>query len=277
MSERSELSGKLNRTAPHMDQPTQQTSSNHTDFVVIRNLTKRFRPGVTWGHWLSGTFRLPPVVALDSISLRIPTGLVGLAGPNGAGKTTLLRAMAGLLRPDEGSITIAGQPVRGHDPRFRSRVGYAVSGERSHFWRLSGRENLAFFGALHGKSRVAALARADELLDVVGLADAKDRAVREYSTGMTQRLSLARGLLGTPSFLLLDEPTRGLDPGNAERLRTLVADVLVAERGLNVLWATHDLEEMRSFCTSLIVLEDGRVAADGTFDAVQDTLSAVFE
>ena len=69
-----------------------------TDFVVIRNLTKRFHPGVTWGHWLSGTFRLPPVVALDSISLRIPTGLVGLAGPNGAGKTTLLRAMAGLLR-----------------------------------------------------------------------------------------------------------------------------------------------------------------------------------
>ena len=155
-------------------------------------------------------------------------------------------------------------------------MGYAVSGERSHFWRLTGLENLAFFGSLHGLNRKDAIERANELIALVGLAHAAHRAVREYSTGMTQRLSLARGLLGSPTFLLLDEPTRGLDPGSATKLRRFVSEELVGSRGISVLWATHDLEEMRTFCSSLVVLQNGRIAAQGEFDVVKDALSDVF-
>ena len=246
-------------------------------FVRATALTKRYRPSTTWGHWLRGVFSLPDVVALDSVSFEIQPGLVGLVGPNGAGKTTLMRAIAGLITPDTGQLEVLGMSVDGSQTAFRRRVGYAVSGDRSHFWRLSAVENLAFFGALHGLSRAKSLEAAHAVLALVGLENAKHRAVREYSTGMSQRLSVARGLLGEPECLLLDEPTRGLDPGNAQRLRQFVLDELVAARGINVLWATHDPQEMKSLCTSLIVLNQGRVVADGSYNHVQSKLEQVFE
>jgi len=93
---------------------------------------------------------------------------------------------------------------------------------------------------------------------------------------MTQRLSLARGLLGSPTFLLLDEPTRGLDPGSAEKLRYFVSEELVAKRGMTVLWATHDLQEMQSLCSTLVLLNQGRLAAYGDFDAIHDAMRDVF-
>ena len=256
--------------------PISNAPDSPTAFVRATDLTKRFRPSATWSHWLNGTFRIPPVLALNNVSFVIPPGLVGLAGPNGAGKTTLMRAIAGLISPDSGRVEVMGQAVDGTRSDYRRQVGYAVSGDRSHFWRLSGVENLAFFGALHGLSRADALARAEELLELLELQNAAKRAVREYSTGMLQRLSVARGLLGQPHCLLLDEPTRGLDPGNAERLRQFVRDELVAKQKINVLWATHDVLEMESFCSSLLILDAGTVIAHGAYSAVRGQLGEVF-
>ena len=218
-----------------------------------------------------GRLRRPPVVALSGVDLTVAQGeLCGLAGPNGAGKSTLLRAIAGLLLPGEGEVRVCGKPPR------QPAVAYAVSGDRSHFWRLSGRENLHFFASLHGMSGPARTDRVREVLAVVELGSAADRPVREYSTGMRQRLSLARGLLGRPQVLLLDEPTRGLDPRSTERIRTFVADELVGRQGVTVLLATHDASEMRELCPRVVLLAEGRVRADGPFEDVQPAFDEVF-
>ena len=226
---------------------------------------------------MRGRFRRDAIRALGGVDLRVEVGeLVGVAGPNGAGKSTLLRSIAGLLLPDQGTVAVHGLSSETDERRFKCLVGYAVADERSHFWRLTGRQNLAFYAALHGLSGDAAERRIDQVLDIVDLADQAARSVREYSTGMRQRLSLARGLLGEPQVLLLDEPTRGLDPKNARRLRRFVRDRLIAERGITVLYATHIVEEMRDFCPRLVLLHEGRIVGDGSFDGVQDAFREVF-
>ena len=231
-------------------------------------------PERSLGDLLRGRPRRASVQALDGVDLEVPTGtLVGLVGPNGAGKSTLLRILAGLVVRDSGELAVLGRSPDDDDAEYRRQVGYAVSDERSHFWRLTGRENLRFFAALNG----ASTARITSALAEVGLAEAADRPVREYSTGMKQRLSLARALLGEPRVVLLDEPTRGLDPGGAARLRQLVRQELLGRRGATVVYATHDLSEMRDFCEALLVLSRGRVVATGAWDAVAPAFSQVFE
>ncbi|HEY0707048.1 MAG TPA: ABC transporter ATP-binding protein, partial [Polyangia bacterium] len=181
--------------------------------VDVASLTKVFRPPGSLGQLLRGRLHGAPVSALTDISLRLAPGeVVAVVGENGAGKTTLLRILAGLLAPTSGHAVVLGHEIgsRGHEVNFRRRVALITADERSFFWPLSGRENLAYFGALHGFDRATSLRRADHLLDRVGLGGAADRRYAEYSRGMRQRLALARGLLGDPEVLLLDEPTLGL-------------------------------------------------------------------
>ena len=245
--------------------------------VHAQALEKRFQPGTTWGDLLRGRLRRPPVQALRGVDLTVRPGeLVGLAGPNGAGKSTLLRAIGGLLLPDVGQVHVFGRATSTHGVALRRDVGYAVADERSYFWRLTGRQNLAFFAALHGLGSEEARDRVDAALEVVDLVGPADRAVREYSTGMRQRLGLARSLLGDPRVLLLDEPTRGLDPRSAGRIRRFVCDELVGKRGMAVLYATHQIDEMRVLCPRLVLLAEGRVVGDGPFADLGDALSAVF-
>jgi ABC-2 type transport system ATP-binding protein len=241
--------------------------------LSLTGVKKCFQPSASFGELLRGKLRRPPVVALHGVDLAIaPGAFVGLVGPNGAGKSTLLRIAAGLVLPDEGVVSVFGLLSERDDAAFRRRVGYAVSDERSHFWRLSGRENLRFFAALQGVPE----ARADEALADVQLEAAAGRAVREYSTGMRQRLALARALLGDPEVLLLDEPTRGLDPGSAARFRRFVQDELVDKRRKTVLYATHDLLEMRSLCPELIAIGDGRLLDRGPWDRLEAGLASLF-
>jgi len=216
------------------------------------------------------------VLALQNVDLSLEPGvLVGLAGPNGAGKSTLLRSIAGLLTPDTGLVEVCGRSV-GREHSIAEVVGYALSDERSHFWRLSGHENLRFFAILHGLRGAEREQRIAEVASVVDLNDALKRPVREYSTGMRQRLSLARALLGQPDVLLLDEPTRGLDPGSAQRFRAFISEELVTRLGKTVLYATHQIDEMKHFCPRVLLMNKGQIVADGPFDSLTEQFDAVF-
>ena len=202
--------------------------------------------------------------ALTDVTVAVAAGEVrALLGPNGAGKTTILRILAGLVDPTEGEVRLLGVP-RALLParRARQQVGLVPSGDRSFYLRLSGLENLVFFGRLHGLRRAAARKRARECLEAVGLGDAEGKWVGKYSHGMQKRLSVARALLMDPPVLLVDEATHDLDPEGARRVRDLVA--ASASRGAAVLWTTQRVEEIRGFAHRLTLLQRGRIRFDGT-------------
>ena len=205
----------------------------------------------------------PGTLALDGVSLTVRPGEIeALLGPNGAGKTTLLRLLAGLMTPTAGWVHVLGREVERRNRAARGLVGLVPSGDRSFYLRISGLENLAFFARLNGLRRRAALTRATELLEHVGLADAAGRPVGTYSHGMQKRLSVARALLTDPAVLLVDEATHDLDPEGARRVRALVADC--AARGAAVVWATQRLDEIRGFAGHVTLLAEGRVRFAGT-------------
>jgi ABC-2 type transport system ATP-binding protein len=230
--------------------------------IQSRGLTKHFRSGTTFTDLLRGRLWGPRVDALRGVDLQVRGGeIVALVGPNGAGKSTLLRLVAGLLLPDSGSLLV--EDVLSTAPAFRRRVCYVVSDERSFSWRLNGLQNLEFFAALHGLRGSRSRQRIAEVLAFVELETEAGRPVREYSSGMRQRLALARGLLGDPKIFLFDEPTQGVDPRGAVRLRSLMRSKLV-DAGRTALVATHDLADVRQLCTRLVCLEQGRITKEGT-------------
>jgi ABC-2 type transport system ATP-binding protein len=199
---------------------------------------------------------------LDEVSLTVPPGSVhALLGPNGAGKTTLIRILAGLLVPNEGLVRLGGREIAA-TREFRRLVGLVPSGDRSFYLRISGLENLVFFGRLHGYRRREAVRRAAELLEEVGLSEAADRRVGFYSHGMQKRLSVARALLADPAILLVDEATHDLDPEGARRVRELV--LAAAGRGAAIVWATQRLEEIRGLADVVTLLVRGRVGFEGS-------------
>jgi ABC-2 type transport system ATP-binding protein len=223
-----------------------RVASHAVDGIRIREIRKRFRD----------------VQALDGVSLDVEPGeVVALLGPNGAGKSTLIRILGTTVLPDSGSATVAGRDVVRDPMAARRSLGVMIGDERSHYWRISGRRNLAFFAALVGLPRREAEARAAVLLDAVGLSDAADRRVLGYSSGMRARLSLARALLGDPPLLLLDEPTRNLDPLAAAGFRES-ASRLAGERRTGILFATHDLHEAVAMSTRILVLAAGRIVLE---------------
>ena len=202
------------------------------------------------------------VTALDGVDLDVGGGeIVALLGPNGAGKSTLLRILCTTMLADGGEARVCGTDVAADPAAARRRLGVMIGDERSLYWRLSGRRNLSFFAALHGIDRAAAEAAASELLATVELTAAADKPVGEYSSGMRARLSLARALLGAPPVLLLDEPTRSLDPIAARSFRATAA-ALARDRGAAVLLATHDLHEAVALAGRVVVLAGGAVVHD---------------
>jgi ABC-2 type transport system ATP-binding protein len=218
------------------------------DGITVREVRKRFRD----------------VQALDGVSLDVAPGeVVAVLGPNGAGKSTLIRILSTTVIPDSGSATVAGHDVVRDAMAARRSLGVMIADERSHYWRISGRRNLAFFAALVGLPRRQAAARAEVLLDAVGLTGAADRPVFGYSSGMRARLSLARALLADPPFLLLDEPTRNLDPLATVRFRESSVR-LATERRTGILFATHDLHEAVAIATRIVVLAAGRVVLEAS-------------
>jgi len=209
--------------------------------------------------------RAERVTGLNDVNLEVRRGEVfGLLGPNGAGKTTLLKILACLILPTEGKALVNGAQVGGDDRAVKRAIGFVTSDERSFYWRLTGAENLDFFARLYGLGTTEARKRSRELLAAMDLEAVARTQFMNYSSGMKQRLAIARALLHDPPILCLDEPTRSLDPIAAKHLRRFVADRLSGEGRKTVLLATHNLQEAEEMCGRFAVLHRGRVLRQGS-------------
>lgn len=238
-------------------------------------LTKRFEPGFSVRRWVSGT-PAAGKTAVSDVSLAIESGeIFGLLGPNGAGKTTLVKMLSTMLRPTSGRATICGHDVVTAGAAVRSVIGMVASDERSFYWRLSGRENLRFFGALHGLFGASVDRRIDLLAEALGLSYAIEQRFDSYSTGMKQRLAIARGLLNEPQVLFLDEPTKGVDPINAQMLLALIRERVAGTFKKTVLMTTHILTEAEEICDRVAVMNGGRLLVCGTIGDIRASVHSM--
>ena len=206
-------------------------------------------------------------VAVDGVSLRAGRGeTVGLLGPNGAGKTTTVSLIAGLLRPDSGTVLIAGRPLGGDTDPIKRQIGL-VPQDLALYDELSALDNLTFFAALYDLDGAAAKEAIAGALDLVGLTDRARDKVREFSGGMKRRLNLAAALLHDPQILLLDEPTVGVDPQS----RNAIFDNLetLKLRGKTLVYTTHYMEEAERLCDRIIIIDHGKVIANDRLAAVR--------
>jgi len=202
------------------------------------------------------------LVALDAVNLTIPEGeLFGLLGPNGAGKTTLIKILCTLLLPTSGTARVQGIDVNGDVDAIRRRINMVGGGEFSGYGILSARENLWVFSQFYGLSGREARRRIDELIELVGLAKYADIRLHKLSTGLRQKLNLARGFINDPDILFLDEPTLGLDVQASREMRSYVRSWVKERPGKTVLLTTHYMREADEMCDRLAIIDHGRILA----------------
>ena len=225
-------------------------ASSAENIVAVRGLTKVFKD--FWGR--------PKARAVDNVDFEIRKGEVfGLLGPNGSGKSTTIKMLLGLLNPTKGHIEIFG-----HSPRHvqtKSRIGYLP--EESYLYRyLSPTETLEFFGNLFDLSAEERRKRAEQLMDMVGLNQARTRVVGEFSKGMQRRIGLAQALINDPDLVILDEPTAGLDPIGCREVKDLI--LALARRGKTVILSSHLLSDVEDVCDRVVIYYGGKIQAKGT-------------
>jgi ABC-2 type transport system ATP-binding protein len=221
------------------------------DYAIrTRGLTKVF----------TDFFSRPRVVAVNDLTLNIERGEVfGLLGPNGSGKTTTIKMLLGFLRPSKGAAEVLGRHPG--DTRAKRSIGFLP--EESYFYRfLSGREILHFYARLFGMKRAERKKKVERLLEMVGLTEAADRRIGEYSKGMQRRIGIAQALINDPQLIIMDEPTSGLDPMGRVDVKNLILDL--KEKGATVMLCSHLLSEVENVCTRVAVLHEGRLLREGT-------------
>lgn len=232
-----------------------------TDAIALDDLRRVFSRGRPRRLLRRGSQGAPQdVVALEGATLTIPVGEIhGLLGPNGAGKTTLCKILSTVLLPTSGTARVLGHDVVAEVSEVRRRIGIVFGGERGLYGRLTARQNLRYWGALQRLSNAEAISRADQLLERVGLTDRADDPAQTFSRGMKQRLHLARGLIGDPPIVLLDEPSTGMDPVAAKEFRELVGEL--RDEGRTILITTHDMAEAEAVCDRVTLIDRGRFVA----------------
>ena len=202
--------------------------------------------------------------ALRGLSVAMPEGAIGLLGPNGAGKTTMIRTLLGLIAFDAGQGEVLGMDIRARRLDIRQAVGF-VPEDECLFPSVLGVEFVAYAGELGGMARKAAMQRAHEVLDYVGLGEARYRKVASYSTGMKQRIKIASAIVHDPKLLILDEPTNGMDPAGREDILELAHD-LAHNKGMSLLFSSHLLPDVEAVCDHVMVLGRGRLLIHGRID-----------
>lgn len=216
---------------------------------------------------------------VDGVSFRCEPGRIyGLLGANGAGKTTTLRMLATLLKPSEGTASVAGFDVLADPGRVRAAVGF-LAASTALYGRLTARETIAYFGRLNGMAAAAIAGRTKKLSDELGMHDFLDRRVETFSTGMKQKTSIARTLVHDPAVIILDEPTLGLDVMAARAILAFVRECRA--RGKTVIYSTHVMAEAEKLCDVVGILHGGRLLAEGPVQALKaahgvDDLEEVF-
>lgn len=240
------------------EQSTSSEVQNQGDVVIsVQGLTKVFKD--FWGR--------PKAKAVNNVDFEVKRGEVfGLLGPNGSGKSTTIKMLLGLLYPTRGHIEVFG-----HSPRHvatKSRIGYLP--EESYLYRyLNSQETLDFFGNLFNLNPVERRKRADQLIEMVGLNNARNRQVGEFSKGMQRRIGLAQALINDPDLVILDEPTAGLDPIGCREIKDLI--VALAKRGKTVILSSHLLSDVEDVCDRVVIYYGGRIQAKGTLQELLTT------
>lgn len=243
--------------------------------VEAENLVKKFPQRVTAEKgekkkfWPFGRHEPKPTfTAVDGVSLQIERGeIFGLLGPNGAGKSTTIRMLCTLLEPTSGTARVDGFDIVKQANAVRRSLGTLLAGERSIYWKLTGRENLEYFAALNHIPPMVARKRVDELIERMELKERANELVEKYSTGMRQRVAISKALLARPPILLLDEPTLGLDPQAARNLRELILEL--KRDGHTILLTTHYMEEADQLSDRIGIIDAGKIIALDTPDQLK--------
>jgi ABC-2 type transport system ATP-binding protein len=242
--------------------------------ISIRDLSKTYPVPF---RRLRAFFRRPlkePVEALRDVSFEVETGeIFGLIGRNGAGKTTLTKIVATLVQPTTGHVSVHGHDSVSDDEHVRRHIGLSTAEERSFYWRLTSEQNLMFFARLHGLSDRVARQRIKDVFSKLELNEVARRRFGEMSTGNKQRLAVARALLASPPVLLLDEPTRSLDPLAAARMRDLIRSLAEQDPPVTILLTSHNLAEVETLCARVAIISRGRICAIDTPRNLRDLTS----
>ncbi|WP_025742489.1 ABC transporter ATP-binding protein [Aquimarina pacifica] len=238
--------------------------------IIADNIFMQYPMPKKYIEYITSPFRSHKFTALKGVSLNIEAGdRIAFLGTNGAGKTTLLKIIGGLLYPTTGSLTVNGHDTKKESLKAKKKVGFVLNEERSFYWRLTGRQNLLFFASLDNFSGDGLHKKVDDLMDLVGLQEAKDKIFAGYSSGMKQKLAIARGMISSPDILILDEPTRTLDPISADDIASIISKRVHVNKDRTLLIATHSLAEAQRLCDKVCFMKKGAIV---DFSSISDII-----
>jgi len=260
--------------------------SESSTIIETCDLTKHFTPSTNLLDFIPRVFKKGPVIkAVDRVNIKIEKGeIFGLLGPNGAGKTTLIKMLCTLIFPTYGKAYVNGFEIVRDGHEVRKSIGLVTGEERSFYWRLSGRQNLKFFGALYNMEPEEINKKIDYLVELLEMQEYMENRFDEYSTGMKQHLAIARILLSDSKVLFMDEPTKSLDYPSAVQFRQFIKERIVGRDKRTVFFTTHNLKEAVDFTDRIALMDKGQIKACGTVSELKSliknpeaTIDEIFE
>ena len=248
--------------------PLETAHNPKKTIIEVVNISKTFNVPKSYAQIVCHPFRVEKVTVLDRINFSVLHGdCLGILGPNGAGKTTLMKILSTLIRPTTGEVLIDGFNVEKDPIRVKENIGCVVNDERSFFWRLTGLQNLQFFATLNNIPKKKATEIIEQLVELVGLTVDIQKPFQNYSSGMKQKLAIARALLTNPRILLLDEPSRNLDPLFTKSFHAFLKETILGQMKKTVVLATNNVHEAEHLCDQITLLNEGKVLLHNSMQA----------